>query len=177
MALLARVTNTGLALAVLLTTSVQVHNRAKWREEHPIISAEVGTSALLGNTLRLPHDRTAPKATLVLVLSTHCPFCASSMPFYRRVVASAAKTEDLRVVAVMQQDLKESAGYLRQHGIDPSTIGIHENRQLHLTVAATPTVLLLDQTDRIVGMWVGSLSALDQEAIVRRIGQVCKTRL
>ncbi len=49
--------------------------------------------------------------TLLLVLSSTCPFCSRSMPFYQRMMQS--KGEHARVIVVGGEDEKTLSNYLR----------------------------------------------------------------
>jgi len=95
--------------------------------------------------------------TLLLALSTNCRFCTESAPFYQRLAEARSRSANVKLLAVLPQELSESQKYLSDHGIIvddikqamPSTIG----------VAGTPTLIMTDSDGIVTKSWVGKLPA------------------
>src|SRR5580700_5547490 len=100
MARLEKISNIAVLFAVLLFGITKVQ---EFRQEHtagnigrpsPSLSSLEGKVISVSNRLKATR-----RATLVLVLSTRCPFCAASMPLYRRLADAAANSREFSMVA------------------------------------------------------------------------------
>ena len=104
----------------------------------------------------------AVSKTLIVAVQSRCQFCAASMPFYARLMASRPST--VRVVVVTPGGAKEGALYVKEHGFAPDLVIPF---QPALTIKATPTLILADQRGVVEASWTGLLSK-DREAEVLR---------
>ncbi|SRR5258708_27624164 len=103
------------------------------------------------------------RATLVLALSTNCRFCTESAPFYRELTKEA-KEKQVHTIAIFPQSVQDASAYLKNEGLE-----VDEIRQTPLSaiqVSGTPTLLLIDPTGTVQGVWIGKLLA-EKEKDVR----------
>jgi Redoxin. len=116
-----------------------------------------------GATLSLPDiDWAGNDRTMVVAIQDGCHFCSESAPFYQRLVKEASDNH-IPVVAVFPQPVETGQKYLND-----LKVPINNVRQAVLKsigVQGTPTLLLIDNTGKIVTGWVGKLLP-DQEADV-----------
>lgn len=101
--------------------------------------------------------------TLLLALSSRCHFCTESADFYKRLAEARAGREDIRLVAVLPQDLGEGRAYMDKLGVK-----VDEVRQAPLDsvgAAGTPTLIMVDGEGAATELWVGKLPP-DREAEV-----------
>lgn len=109
-----------------------------------------------GSKVSLPDiDWAKSDRTLLLVLSKGCHFCSESAPFYQRLVRDIGGRGDVRLVAVLPQDVNEGRKYLNELAVP-----INEVRQSTLDslgVGGTPTLILVDNKGAVTDSWVGKL--------------------
>lgn len=103
------------------------------------------------------------RRTVVLALSTRCPYCTASAYFYRRL-KSSADVKGYRLVAVFPQPSDEARSYLESLHLE--VLEIRELPLNRLGVTATPTLIVVDSQGRIVSAWVGQLSPAMEAAVV-----------
>ena len=120
---------------------------------------------LLGKTINLPELQfPLQRSSIVLALSTTCHFCKDSIPFYKTLATQVQGRTDL--IAVFPQTVSEGRAYVdggslpvaKVMSADLSTIGIY----------ATPTLLLVDRSGKILGVWNGLLSQKAQDELIAR---------
>jgi thiol-disulfide isomerase/thioredoxin len=89
-------------------------------------------------------------ATLVLFAKSTCPYCSSSMPFYRQLVdLPAVKAKEARLVVASVEPEATVRAYLQQYGIIPDKV------TSSAATRPTPTLVLVDRRGTIRGMWIG----------------------
>jgi hypothetical protein len=103
---------------------------------------------------------------VVLVLQVGCRFCDESASFYRELLPRAAE-KNVRVVAVMPNELGEARDYLQAKEISIPTIEKLEISQLR--IRGTPTILLLDKTGTVKNAWEGKLSHLQEKDVLKSL--------
>ncbi len=97
--------------------------------------------------------------TLVLAISTQSHFCTDSAPFFRALVAQAAK--NVKIVAVLPQPVDAGEKYLSGEGVR-----IDQVLQASLPsigVTGTPTTLLANSGGVVTNVWVGELQPAQQQ--------------
>jgi len=116
-----------------------------------------------GTAVSLPDvDWAGNGRTLLVAIQEGCHFCSESAPFYQRLVREASNNH-VPVVAVLPQAIESGQKYLND-----IKVPINNIRQAPLKsigVGGTPTLLLVDNTGKIVTGWIGKL-APDKEAEV-----------
>jgi hypothetical protein len=103
---------------------------------------------------------------LVLALSTQCHFCSESAAFYRKLLP-AARSKQIRSVAVLPQPIEESRPYLETLGVE-----VQELKQLPLSsigVGATPTILLIDSKGVVLKTWEGKLPGTSEADVLAHL--------
>jgi len=101
------------------------------------------------------------RATVVLALSSECRYCAASVPFYRKLVASA-RAHGAAVVALLPQEPARARSYLHDAALEVTAVGMLRSG---LGVSGVPTLLLVNQRGRLDHAWTGKLEP-EQEAQV-----------
>jgi hypothetical protein len=120
---------------------------------------------LIDATVGLPLREASP--TLLLALRADCGYCASSLPFYRSLLAELRVRSTSTTVVVVSRDVPETLErYLKSKDVKPD--GIVQVKAGSLRIAKTPTVILLNSKAQIVGIWEGLLSPT-QESEVRSL--------
>ncbi|MBA3334295.1 MAG: hypothetical protein H0T08_01660 [Acidobacteria bacterium] len=117
--------------------------------------------------ISLPIDWTKREITLLLILSTNCHFCSESGPFYKRLTEELQNQGTVQVIAILPQDISESHQYLNKLGVSVSEI-----RQEPLPikgVSGTPTLILTDNTGKVINFWVGKLPPKRENEVINQI--------
>jgi peroxiredoxin len=100
----------------------------------------------------------AAKRTAVLFIRSTCHYCTESMPFYQDLMKGGA-----RLVAISGEPQESLNAYLDEHGLSIESATVERASWPKLT--GTPTLLIVDDTGRVVKSWIGLLSAPDQQAV------------
>src|ERR1051326_954748 len=111
-----------IAVAVLLSVVLVKHylqgeaqTRAAAPQPGAALNAQPDIAA--GVKLSLPNVNWAgSNRTLLLVLSSGCHFCSESAGFYKRLGEMRASRSDLRMVAVLPQEVGQGEAYLNRLG-------------------------------------------------------------
>jgi thiol-disulfide isomerase/thioredoxin len=112
-------------------------------------------------------DWAQSEKTLVLALNKGCHYCSASASFYQRLARETAGHKDVRLIAVLPQEVSEGKQYL-----DELKIPIQDIRQASLDslgVSGTPTLILLDKTGSVTAAWTGQLPADKEPDVLRRL--------
>lgn len=81
-------------------------------------------------------------------------------------------SDELRVVAVLPQDVQSGAAYLSQNGI---TVDQVVSKLLStINVRGTPTVFLLDGSGHIRNVWVGLLDPGREKEVLSALKTLCE---
>jgi hypothetical protein len=133
---------------------------------------------LIGKQLSLPNSsggKPATAATLVLVGSKTCHFCADSMPFYSRLASLRPRgADDMKVIAAFpagHETYEETMGLFAAHGVTPD--GAEPVNFTAIGVMSTPTVILLDGSGIVKDLWVGKLPESGQNKVIAELVQLC----
>lgn len=107
------------------------------------------------------------KQTLLLVLSDTCHFCTESAGFYQRLAQERAKRSDMRLIAMLPQELSKGRAYMTKLGV---TVDQVEEEPLNtVNVRGTPTVILVDSSGTVIESWVGKLRAEEEAKVISRL--------
>lgn len=104
-------------------------------------------------------------STLLMVLQKGCRFCEASAPFYQKLHENRRGIEP-RMLALVPGEETETSRYLSELKI-PSD-GVINTSLASINVAATPTLLLIDQTGHIKDVWVGKLDSDREKEVIKR---------
>jgi len=109
--------------------------------------------------------------TLVLALKKGCHFCEESMPFYRRLLAmQQAGQLNARLVAVFPDGSTDVTELM-----ESQKLAIQAFPAIHLDtfrVSGTPTLILVDQSGRVIKPWIGKQDVAGENDVIRTIGQL-----
>lgn len=123
---------------------------------------------LIGTKISLPDiDWANNGQTLLLVLQRGCRFCSESAPFYQRLVRDVGNNGNIRLVAVLPQEITEGKQYLQDLGVS-----INEVKQAlpsSLGVRGTPTLLLVNDAGIVTETWNGKLPAEKESEVLNRL--------
>lgn len=121
-----------------------------------------------GTKMTIPGvDWAKSKQTMVLVLSDSCHFCTESAGFYQRLAQERAKRAEMRLIAILPQDMDKGKAYMSKLGVSVDQLG-----QVPLSmvnVRGTPTLILVDNSGSVVESWVGKLPAEQEAEVIRRL--------
>jgi len=81
--------------------------------------------------------------------------------------AERTKAGQCGLVAVLPQPVEDSRNYLSKLGVE--TTGVVQSSLSSIGVSGTPTLLLVDNTGSVVGLWVGKLSESDAARVIEQI--------
>jgi hypothetical protein len=95
------------------------------------------------------------RSTLLLIMRKGCHYCEDSVPFYQRL-AESAKGGDTVVVALFPDAQDVARQTLLSEGLPFSVVGGVSLASLQ--ISGTPTIILVGQSGRVAGSWVGMLS-------------------
>ena len=100
---------------------------------------------------------------LCVFVSSNCPVCSDSLPFYRRLAEGAVKSPGgVRLMFVSMEPQDSLRAYLQTGGI-PSPRVAWVGRPLG--IPGTPCILLLDRSRRVERSWAGRLSGRQEREI------------
>lgn len=123
----------------------------------------------VGRTIKLDEVNTnAAKYTVMIALSTTCRFCNESVPFYQRLAAlRRAPGAKFQTVGIFREPPETAREYLNGKGLELDTV---VSRSLSdVGVRGTPTLLVVDQTGKVVQAWAGALNEDKQKEVVAKI--------
>jgi thioredoxin-related protein len=104
---------------------------------------------------------------LVVALSPTCHFCNESMPFYKQLIDQRnQKSSPVKVIAVVpsEQQKAEEAQKFAGAGAQPDNL-VHMDFSA-IKVPGTPTLLHVDNTGKVLDVWVGKLDEDGQEDVL-----------
>lgn len=105
--------------------------------------------------------------TLVFVLSRDCRYCTQSAPFYQRLTRETAGRPDVRLLAVLPQDVEDGKKYLSDLGVS-----VHEVKQASPSAtgaSVTPTLILVDDKGIVKNSWVGQLVTPEENEVLSQL--------
>jgi hypothetical protein len=105
--------------------------------------------------------------TLLFVLSSSCKYCKESTPFYQRIIKETRSIKDLRLVALLPQEIEMGEKYLSD-----MKIAIRDVKQAGpaaVGASGFPTLIMIDNTGTIKNAWVGKLSAEKEAEVLSQV--------
>jgi len=112
--------------------------------------------------------RAVPRAQLLLVVSTDCPFCEQNMSEWRRLTDALDALGDTRPTAVVLSvsGPEETAAYLERHGLEAEVRLIDRAVLPLLGVTGYPSTVAVDPSTGAISSWTGVLGDADHQAIM-----------
>jgi hypothetical protein len=103
--------------------------------------------------------------TLVIAVRYGCPYCQASLPFYSRLIGSTSRNgrQNARVIFI-SPDNEYFASLIVPPGTDPGAI--HANYPFPEWINGTPTVIAVDRSGRITGVWRGELTSTQEQSLL-----------
>jgi hypothetical protein len=102
---------------------------------------------------------------LIIATSTSCPFSRGSLKFHRQLLAKAL-SDGLTVMVVVPNS---ASAEWAQQGLNVPTKNVLVTDLHSLGIRGTPTVVALDQANRIQNLWEGSLPSEYREVVYSQI--------
>jgi thiol-disulfide isomerase/thioredoxin len=114
----------------------------------------LASERLVGKPIKIPGlELPRERMSLILFLSTSCPYCKESLPFYQQLSRKLQGKVDL--IAVFPQPQEQLQAWLEVANVPVSQI--ISAKLYTLGIPATPSLLLLDKTGKVKKIWVGRL--------------------
>jgi hypothetical protein len=110
--------------------------------------------------------------TVALVLQSQCPYCAASVPFYRRLVEMKKSTAFQLVVASLESTSTTTA-YLKDKGLEVDAVSSLKPGEM--STPGTPTLIVIDRKGIVLDSWIGQLGMSQEQAVVSRISSAAKS--
>jgi len=112
--------------------------------------------------------RSVPRAQLLLVVSTDCPFCEQNMTEWRRLTGALSALGDHAPTAVVLSvsGAEATATYLERHGLRAEVRLIDRAVLPLLGVTGYPATVAVDPSTGAISSWTGVLGDADHQAIM-----------
>jgi hypothetical protein len=122
--------------------------------------------AQLGRAVDLSAHWNPGKKAVLIAVQPECPYCEQSTDFYKELVGAAGAAID--VIGVVPHSASAGREWFQTYGIKVTDVVKVEFTQLR--VAATPTVIVLDDRHVVEGTWAGKLSSRTQDTVFAKLG-------
>lgn len=122
---------------------------------------------------QLPEDLVGlgkPSWQVALFLNSKCKYCVDSASFYQRLTSVRDEDGRFRVVALSTEPWTVLRAFLESIEVQADQIRQIDFRNTKFF--ATPTLLFLDESRTIRGVWFGRLSGTDEADVLMRLGQL-----
>jgi hypothetical protein len=118
----------------------------------------VGSVDLGGNSVELPPAEPGTPATILVILTTTCPFCRLNVPIWNTIQRSLGS--QVRFIALSLDDRERTQGFLEASRAEFSMLVVEDARSFvaDLGLHAVPQTLALDADGVIQQIWGGGLS-------------------
>jgi rhodanese-related sulfurtransferase len=121
-----------------------------------------------GSRLSIPDvTLTGGKKAIIVAIQAECPYCEQSMAFYRDLAASGAGGAFEIVVVVPHSAF---AGREILTAADVRIANVVRADFNRLRIAATPTMILVDEQQIVRNVWMGKLSPRTEELVFQKLG-------
>jgi thiol-disulfide isomerase/thioredoxin len=103
---------------------------------------------------------------VLLFLSSSCPYCERSLPFYRSLAQPLKDAGKSMLVTLVDKDSTVSGGeeFIRSKGI-PDAVPVALPPLARFPIKATPTLVAYDAQGGVVGTWTGLLAPARQTQV------------
>ncbi len=144
---------TGAAVTTLFVSRVIAENR---QAPSPApVTYRVGEKLAAAGA---PVDFSKAPQTLVVVLSSQCHFCTESVPLYHDLLKAREHANPrTRMVAIGLEDSSTLQRYLKEHDLTFDEVSSVPRSRIKFR--GTPTMVLLDQSGTVKGVWAGFLTS------------------
>lgn len=152
----------GFVIIMLVIASTILIRKYFWTAPPSVISVP-----LAGSTLLIEHDWSRSDKTLLLVLSETCRFCDESAAFYQRLLTQFSDRRKIQFLAIFPQDVVRAKKHLADLRV--AVEEVVQSPLPPLKVGATPTLILVDNSGKVLASWVGKLSPSGEADLIERI--------
>jgi hypothetical protein len=104
------------------------------------------------------------RISVILYLRSTCPYCTQSMPFYRRLSEEATRLGSVRLIAVSPETEQVARAYIEEHSLRVGKLIKFDGRPV-----PTPTLVTVNRTGTIQGVWVGQKNEKGETEILESI--------
>src|ERR1017187_1837569 len=133
--------------------------------KRPIGRAHQTTSPLLGKRLDLADVRWSRRLNLVVALTTKCPFCAASLPFYQRLSLAVKSSEsDVSLQVASPEPVDTTKTFLDEGGVQIPRILRASLKAMG--VVGTPTLMVIDSGGTVKQVYQGKLNEQQQDEVL-----------
>lgn len=148
------VTNIVIIIAIVLVAGIAV-KRHFFPDVVNSVKGNQGQQIVSGARINIPNvDWAQNKKTLVFALKNGCPYCTTSAPFYKELIAEAQK-RDVKLIALVPDSLEVGRNYIQS--LDLPIENIQSVSLQSYAIVGTPTVLFLDDTGTVRSVWTGGV--------------------
>jgi hypothetical protein len=160
---------TTLAVSFLLLAGVLIRSYVVSRQLDPAVVPQVK----IGEKVKLPgFSRGQARHTLVLVISSQCPYCIHEMPLYQKLaVLRDSSGGALRLVAVLPEKTEAAAEFMSSSGVKADSV--LSLAPLELGVPMIPTLMLLDDRGTLQKYWVGDMNRQQHQEVLAEVTKAC----
>lgn len=114
-----------------------------------------------GEKLNVPNvDWERNQKSLVFFLQKGCHYCSDSAPFYRQLIAAAAK-KNVKSLAILPNSAEDARQYLQS--LELPIENIQSGSLASYKVNGTPTVMFVDHHGIVRSVWIGAAPEREQE--------------
>lgn len=119
-----------------------------------------------GQTIAIPGvDWSHSNRSVVLALSSHCPYCIKSTEFYSTLADTKQRRHlPIQIIAAFPEATDTAEDFLSSHKVVVDKVIRTSLADMH--VEATPTVLIVDDHGRIAKEWVGKLTQEGEQQVI-----------
>jgi rhodanese-related sulfurtransferase len=135
-----------------------------WPAQERGVNANLDPRIPAGTKIYLPDVAWSSERTLLLALSTKCHYCSESAPFYRQLVKAVEGQMDVKLVALLPEEINESEQYLKN--LDVAINDVKRAPLKQINVMATPTLLLVDNSGTVINSWLGRLTTEEEGEVL-----------
>jgi hypothetical protein len=140
-----------------------------WNFVHRPQSAETRTSPKIGSKISIPGVSWKDDyCTVVLAVSTSCPYCRASSGFYESLVKSASGGP-FQVMAVIPEPMESARPLLSTIGI-ATLPNVRQVDYSKIGISATPELFIVGKQGTVEAAWIGSLNAAQEAEVYAKLG-------
>lgn len=112
--------------------------------------------------------RDVPRARLLLVMSTDCPFCEENMPEWQHLTGALRAMGDAHPAPVVLSvsSGEETAAYLARHGLQAEVRLIDRAVLPLLGLTGYPATVAVDPSTGAISSWTGVLDDAEHQALL-----------
>jgi peroxiredoxin len=112
--------------------------------------------------------------TLLAFVREDCRYCQDSLPFYRQIQEKLRQSSSrVHAIAVTTDEASRARTYLQGNGLSNFEVAsFSRDDWLKFRILGTPTLVMADQSGLIKQIWVGRLTAAQQQDVLNALDKV-----